>query len=262
MDGQNSVLSVVGPLATSIPSLRLLMKALLAQNPWHHDPMVHEIPWRYEQEREILELTGSIGDASKASKLAFGVMKTDGIVNPTPPVRRAVDITVKALQELGHEVVDWSPPSHKVLLDEGMKALLFDGGVDLRKDFALSGEDVADQVKFFAGDQNAEFKGSEIFASNIKMRDLKKQYLDYWNSTVEKTSTGRPVDALICPLAPFPAARPKTFTYYGYSTFVNLLDYTAVVVPVTNVDKGADGVDKGYEPLDEVDRSVFESCKS
>lgn len=261
MDGQNSVVSVVGPLATSVASLRLLVKAVLAQKPWYHDPMVHEIPWRYEQERQILELTGAIGDASKVGKLAFGVMKTDGIVNPLPPVRRAIDITVRALQSLGHEIIQWTPPSHKALLHEGMKALLFDGGVDLRKDFALSGEPPAEQVRFFAGEHNVEFKASEIFASNVRLRDLKMRYLEYWNSTEGETSTGRPVDALLCPLAPFPAARPRTFKYYGYSTFVNLLDYTAVVVPVTHVEKGVDTVDQGYEALDEVDRAVHESCE-
>lgn len=36
MDGQNTVLSVVGPLATSIRSLRLVFKSLLTQAPWLH----------------------------------------------------------------------------------------------------------------------------------------------------------------------------------------------------------------------------------
>ena len=109
MDGQNSILSVVGPLATSAASLRLVVKALLARNPWFHDPFVHELPWRYEQEREILELTGAIGDASKAGRLAFGVLRHDGLVKPTPPVRRAIEEAVKAMKDLGHEV---NFPSH------------------------------------------------------------------------------------------------------------------------------------------------------
>jgi amidase len=260
MDGQNSVLSVVGPLATSVSSLRLVMKAVLEQKPWLHDPLVHEIPWRYEQEREILELTGGIGDASKAGKLAFGVFKTDGVVNPVPPVRRAISITVKALQDLGHEVIEWTPPSHRTLGDEGMKAYFFDGGVDLRTAFALSGEPTAEQIGMFAKLAH-EFSGSEIAATNVRLRQLKTEYLEYWNSTAKLTTTGRPVDAFISPLAPFPAAIPNKFAYYGYSTFANFLDYTTVVVPVTNVDREVDRVDEGYVPIDEVDKMVHESCE-
>jgi len=87
---------------------------------------------------------------------------------------------------------------------------------------------------------------------------LKKEYLEYWNSTAEKTSTGKPVDAVICPVAPFPAPRPKMYSYYGYSTWVNLLDYTSVVVPVTDVDKTLDPADSDYKPLNEEDRIAHE----
>ncbi|KAF2785897.1 amidase [Melanomma pulvis-pyrius CBS 109.77] len=258
MDGQNSVLSVVGPLATSIPSLRLVFKALLAQKPWLHDPLVHELPWRSEQEREILELTGRIGDASKVGKLSFGVFQTDGQVTPQPPIRRAIDTVVHTLEALGHDVIPWTPPAHKPLLDEGLKTWVYDGGLDVRSAFELSGETMIDQVAFFKK-LDKEYTASEIAATNVKLRQLKKEYMEYWNGTAEKTSTGRPVDAVIAPLAPFPAARPGLYPYYGYSTFVNVLDYTSVVVPVTTVDKHIDEVDVGYESLSEMDKRVHES---
>ena len=113
------------------------------------------------------------------------------------------------------------------------------------------------------GEQPAkEFTASEIAKTNVDKREIQKEYMEYWNSTEKLTSTGRPVDAIISPLAPFPAARPKKYAYYGYSVYVNLLDYTSVVVPVTTVDKGVDKVDEGYKPLDETDKEVYESCES
>jgi amidase len=260
MDGQNTILSVVGPLATSVSSLRLVMKALLAQKPWLHDPMVHEIPWRSEEEQQILDLIGTTGDASKSSKLAFGVFRTDGLVTPQPPIRRAIDIVVQALQNLGHEIIEWNPPPHKLLLDEGIKSWTYDGGLDVKNAFALSGEPMSSQINFYEGVEG-EFTASEIAATNVKLRQLKKEYMDYWNSTEKLTSTGRPIDAVISPLAPFPAARPNMYLHYGYSTWVNVLDYTSVVVPVTNVDKSVDKVDEGYTPIDDIDRKVYESCK-
>lgn len=100
MDGQNSILSVVGPIAHTAGSLRLVIKALLSQQPWLHDPLVHEIPWRDEQEQQVLDLIRSSGNG----QLAFGVLKHDGVVTPYPPVQRAVDIVVKTIEKLGHKV--------------------------------------------------------------------------------------------------------------------------------------------------------------
>jgi amidase len=94
MDGQNSILSVVGPLATSVGALKLVIKGLLSQEPWLHDPLVSEIPWRDEQEQAVLDLVKAGG----GGQLAFAVMRTDGIVQPQPPVRRAVEIVVKTVE--------------------------------------------------------------------------------------------------------------------------------------------------------------------
>lgn len=40
---------------------------------------------------------------------------------------------------------------------------------------------------------------------NIKQRELRQAYLDHWRETVSVTGTGRPVDALIAPMAPYVA---------------------------------------------------------
>ncbi len=56
---------------------------------------------------------------------------------------------------------------------------------------------------------------SEISAINVLKRQYQKEYMEYWNSTVSQTGTGRPVDAIITPLAPFAAARPGMYDYYG-----------------------------------------------
>ena len=102
MDGQNSVLSVVGPLAHSVPTLRLIVKSLLALEPWLKDPLVHEIPWRNDHEQEILDHISV--KQRQAPRLAFGIMRHDGVVNSQPPVRRAMDIVENILRKLGHNV--------------------------------------------------------------------------------------------------------------------------------------------------------------
>lgn len=48
----------------------------------------------------------------------------------------------------------------------------------------------------------------------------------------------------------------------GYTIWVNLLDYSAAVLPVTLADKNVDVVDKGYKPLSPQDEKVWEACES
>ncbi|MCJ1309737.1 Acetamidase [Agyrium rufum] len=253
MDGQNTVLSVVGPLSHSVEGLRLVMKSLLSQEPWLYDPLVVELPWREEHAVEVQKL-------SKDGKLAFGVMKHDGVVTSFPPVQRAVDEVVASLEKQGHKVIEWNPPSH----ERGNQILLttwrYDGGDDIHGAFELSGEPIAPQVQnSFGTSRKEQANASEIAATNVAKRQYQKEYLDYWNSTKELTGTGRPVDGLIAPLAPFPAARPQSYSYYGYSTFVNLLDYTSCVVPVTTVDKSIDKRDESFKPINTQDEDTYKN---
>ena len=127
MDGQNSVLSVVGPMSHSVATLRLLIRALLSQEPWLHDPLVHEIPWRHENEQQMIDLTN--GSVCTRGNLAFGILRHDGSITPQPPVRRAMQTVTDTLKKLGHKVllarrmwkslakvvqiIEWEPPSHR-----------------------------------------------------------------------------------------------------------------------------------------------------
>ena len=261
MDGQNTVLSVVGPIGTTAASCRLVTKALLSQQPWLHDPLVHEIPWRSEEERSVQDLLNFVGEAVPSEKkLAFGIIHSDNVVTPTAPIRRAIELVTKALEAAGHSIIPWSPPSHKVLNETGFRSWVFDGGRNVRDAFALSGEPMAPQVSLYQNEMK-EFTATEIAETNVAMRALKKEYMEYWNSTASGTGTGRPVDAVISPLAPWPAARRERYKYYGYSTWVNALDYSAVAFPVTSVDKTIDVKSSDFKAVDEKDQEIQDDCK-
>jgi amidase len=73
------------------------------------------------------------------------------------------------------------------------------------------------QISGIYGTTKAEYTASQIAELNVQKRQYQKEYMEYWNSTVSLTGTGRPVDAIIAPVAPFAAARPEMFTYYGAS---------------------------------------------
>lgn len=118
------------------------------------------------------------------------------------------------------------------------KTFDMDGGADLRHHLGLSGEPRPKQV--IVCESSPELSASEIAALNVAKRQYQKEYMDYWNSTVTLTGTGRPVDGIFCPIAPHAAAIPGHYRFFGYTSFVNLLDYTSVVIPVTFANKEID----------------------
>ena len=254
MDGQNSVLSVVGPLATTARSVRFLVKSILSQNPWLYDPGVVEMPWRDDQYQAVWD---RVNDST--GELTFGLMKTDGIVNPQPPVARAVSMVAKAVEKAGHKLIDWEPPSHAGGLATTFNTWSFDGGKDIHSAFALSGEPISQQIKMTYGTEpGPEKSATEIAKNNVAQRQWKKEWTDAWNGTASKTSTGQPIDCIIAPLAPYAAARPEKYKWYAYSAFVNGLDYTSVVVPVTYADKSKDKYEDGFKPMNENDQAAYE----
>ncbi|KAL8736716.1 MAG: hypothetical protein Q9166_000082 [cf. Caloplaca sp. 2 TL-2023] len=249
MDGQNSVLSVVGPLAPSVGTLQHLVKSLLSQEPWFHDPLVHEMPWR--EEKAVI---------SQDQKLSFAVLRHDGAVSLHPPIKRAIETVVQMVERQGYKVIEWKPPSHKRGTDLLMAAWTYDNGADIRTAFELSGEPMAPQIEHTYGSgfiKDPPKDATFIAANNVAKREYQKEYMEYWNSTTEFTGTGKPVDIVIAPVAPFAAARPNGYLYYGYSSIVNLLDYTSCTLPVTTVDKNIDTMDPSFEPVNELDQNVM-----
>jgi amidase len=144
------------------------------------------------------------------------------------------------------------------MLTEQSAAYGFDGGADVQYHFDLSGEGPAPQV--IVGGNLAQKNAMEIAQVNVAKREYQKLYMDYWNSTAELTGTGRPVDAVLCAAAAHAAVIPTQYVHVGYTSFLNLLDYTGVVFPVTNADKAVD-VAQRETFLSELDERSYRGCK-
>ncbi|EEP76249.1 hypothetical protein UREG_01098 [Uncinocarpus reesii 1704] len=276
MDGQGSIISVIGPMAKSARDLKLIFKAVLSQQPWLHDPMAIELPWRDDIERETLALINKSRQGSGA--LAFGIVYHDGSCKPQPPVVRALKIMENTLTRLGHKVIEWKPPSHARAAElavctsfgiqlGGQRLIFFlqkhtiysfDNGADARNHFGLSGERVA-AFDYVYENNNPQLNAQEIAAVNVSKREYQKEYMEYWNSTASQTGTGRPVDGFICPVAPYAAPTRGGSYYVGYTSFVNLLDYSAIAIPVTKADQTLDVAEQNYIPLNEADALVYQS---
>lgn len=80
----------------------------------------------------------------------------------------------------------------------------------------MSGEPSIEPL--FGSEPFPDVNALQIIEANIAVKNYRKKYLDYWNSTSEFTGTGRPVEAFIMPLAPFPPPKVGQARYVGMKT--------------------------------------------
>ncbi|KAK3398744.1 amidase signature domain-containing protein [Sordaria brevicollis] len=254
--GQNTYRSTVGFMSTSLEGCELALKSVLSTRPWVQDPAVVPIPYRQEVLDDVLSRAEASGKVKTGKPLKLGILWRDGAVEPHPPIRRGMAMVAEAVKKAGHKLVDWNPPDHAVAQKIHYSFLLADGARDVHDNLLLSGEPlIADLQAYF----NLKDPIPLLEYQDLTVRGLANEqaYSDYWNSLTAED--GQEVDAVIMPVAPHGAVIPGRYYHLGYTEVVNLLNYSAAVIPVTKADKGLDGVDGTYKPVNEVDRANWES---
>ncbi|KAL8407790.1 hypothetical protein RB594_006570 [Gaeumannomyces avenae] len=245
-DGQQVMPTVAGIMARSPGTVRLVFKSLVDSEGWIQDPYVLPIPYRSEKEYKHEE---------DGYKPTFGIMLNDGIVNPHPPIARALRIVKAALEEAGYEVVNWHPPSNNNSNAIHGPIARGDGCPDVYKALQLSGEPAVPEIaNLFAGGKLQPSIPLPEFQNHVQdMKSQRQGYNDYWRSSAGKTRTGRPADAFIAPVSPHTAVQPGEFLY-GYSTSISVLGFTSFVIPVTVANKDLDKADPNFQPLTPIDK--------
>ena len=94
MEGQESISSVLGPLASTLSGVRAFTKAVIDARPWRKDPLAVRKEWSW---REY-----ALAEHGEGGRMCFAIMWDNGVVRPHPPVRRAMELTKKALEAAGH----------------------------------------------------------------------------------------------------------------------------------------------------------------
>ena len=95
MEGQDSLVSVLGPISNSLSGIKLFMQAISSYQPWLRDPLARRAPW--DPEAYALSKHG------RGKQLCFAVLWHDEQVMPHPPVTRALKMTKAALLAAGHQ---------------------------------------------------------------------------------------------------------------------------------------------------------------
>ncbi|PQE04663.1 general amidase protein [Rutstroemia sp. NJR-2017a BBW] len=247
MQGQEAIRSTAGPMCRSPSDIRLFMTAVLDQQPWYRDPQVLPIPWRTEEEK-------------LPAKLCFGFAYHDGKVGLSPPLTRAMDMTKAALMAAGHEVIEFVPYEHYDVVKIDYDFLEADGGEEFRRDTDASGEPLHPQIESWLG-HSAKVVPQTVFETwqNQHRRTLlATKWLDRWQATKDRTSTGRPIDGLIIPVGPLPAFGHGRPWMHSWGSLAPLLDLTTGVFPVTKVDPEKDVIPSDWQPISLLDEKIME----
>ncbi|GAA5822234.1 hypothetical protein JCM3770_005859 [Rhodotorula araucariae] len=246
MLGQESILSVAGPMARSLSSCHYFLRTVLNLNPANYDAT--SLPFAFDD--------AAFSKVAGLGKLSFGVVRTDYVITPTPPIKRGLDVTVQKLRDAGHEVLefDWTDfKSAWVLANELFAA---DGGEDFRRAREAIDEPL---IPGLIADTGAMGKSTyEVWQLNRAKEELQQTFLAKWMATAAQTSTGRPLDGLLCPVAPVTAVEPGNNSHAGYTGMFNILDVPVTVFPVTKVDPAVDVPDASFTPLNEEDQTFHD----
>ncbi|KIJ21717.1 amidase [Paxillus involutus ATCC 200175] len=258
LEGQDSVLSVFGPMTSSISGLKAFTEAVIKAKPWLKDPLAVRKKW--DEDEYLLK------DRDSGQKLCFAIMWDDGVCVPHPPVTRALREVEAALRKANHNVVKWEPIEHKQLVD--ITREIWDAGST--EDFMIAASATGEPVISTMLPDNGEavtasfhprksgITAYQLWQVQKVRRDLRTRYLEHWNNTVESTGTGRPVDAIICPAAPYAAPPHGKNLSADYTIVWNALDYPASIFPVTAVDPVLDVKESRASFVDDFDQKIHE----
>lgn len=246
--GLEFILAVNGPMTRSLDTLKFYCETVVGLTPWEFDHKCLPIPWR----KNVIQPAGR--------KLRLGFIGAhDGLIHVQPPVLRALNITQKALEDAGHEIVSWSPSLHEII-NKNLLASFYDlGGGALASVIDPTGEPYFPSMKPYGIAAKAELNVTQMRHKVMQRNQLQQAYLDAWNATA--TPDKPPMDGIIMAVSPWAAPRlgasQKDF-YIGYTGVINFLDFPACTFPVTWADKTIDQpVDmKSFQQLTEIDGRI------
>ncbi|CAD27909.1 fatty acid amide hydrolase Fah1 [Schizosaccharomyces pombe] len=241
--GQELIPSVIGPMARSLKDIEFFTETVIASEAWKIDSKLLPIPWKNQSHL-------------KSKKLIFGVLKTDGIVKPHPPIIRALNEVVAVLEKSGYEVIEISIPFQKDMLDTVVKVFSADARFEINNESQKTGEPVVSVVKRFVSDKifKKPITVNEWWDLGNQVYKIRQMFLELWNNTAIQTLSGNSIDAIIAPIWASTSFLPESKADHLYTSLFNICDCPCVVFPFTKVDANIDLSDVSYKPLNEEDK--------
>lgn len=191
MAGQEGVNSVNGPMARSLEDVTLYSRVVIESQPWIRDAKCVPIPWRH---------------VTAPRKLKIGVIWSDGIVQPTPPVARALRETVDKLRGAGFEVVDWDVSDMGKALELINRFFRADNGVNIKGELARSEEPYVKEMVIH--EVTEQVTVADTWRLQAERSAFQNANLQKWKDTG--------VDALLLPNIPYVTQKHSSTNHSSY----------------------------------------------
>lgn len=239
MPAELTILATCGPMAISLRDMDLLMSGVIGAWPSLREPSLVPIPW-----------TGTSTVLSK-SPLKVGFMMDDGVIQPQPPVVRALEWAKSKLSgTAGIEVKPFTPFRVADAIKNIRRAYNPDGGAGLKAALVKTGEPLEPLTKWIIQDSEDEtYSWADLYQLRKDRDEIRSALAQQW--------TLQDVDVVIAPVFVGPAAAHDTALYWDYTAYWNYVDCPGVVVPtpIKALKKGEEQYAPG-EPLSQQDAHV------
>ncbi|KAH7056948.1 amidase signature domain-containing protein [Macrophomina phaseolina] len=212
-----NVLCSTGPMCTTLRDMDFFMHLILSAQPHLSDPLVFPTPW-----------TGlkTPLPATTATPLKIGIMTTDGVITPQPPVARALRWATARLSALPFvELKSYTPYRAADALALIRTMYWPDGGTAVKKALEAAHEPMHPLTQHIIADAEAphELTATQICAQRVARNAFRRAFAQDW--------TRQGVDVVLCPVFVGPACAHDTAFYWNYTALWNFVDYPGAVFP-------------------------------
>ncbi|KAF7590431.1 hypothetical protein BBP40_002887 [Aspergillus hancockii] len=216
-----SLQAVAGPLARSVADLGAVMQEIVPRAELFDEECIPgrwqgEFPFRLPETQD--------------RNITIGVLRSDGIVEPLPPIAKVLDEVAEVLRKIpGVNVVEIPVPS-ALTKCQGIAGRLMgiDGGNAMMDLLESTGEPLIPWLESRTK-RGRELTLSQLGQLQAQRSIIERELLKMWTLN---GGTERRVDAIIHPVAPHPVPEIDRYNAVGYTSSFVLLDYPAGTIPV------------------------------
>ncbi|KAE8353764.1 amidase signature domain-containing protein [Aspergillus coremiiformis] len=222
--GRVSMQAVAGPLVRSVADLGAIMEEIVPRAELFAEDC---IPGRWQGEFPFRL------PETQARNVTIGVLRSDGIVEPLPPIARVLDEVAQALRRTpGIDVVEIPvPPAFTKCQAVAGRLMIVDGGNPMMDLIEGTGEPLIPWLQSWMK-RRRELTLSQLGQLQDQRSLLERELLKMWTLN---SGSERRIDAIIHPVAPHPVPEIDRYNAVGYTSSFVLLDYPTGTIPVRPV---------------------------
>ncbi|GAB7351739.1 hypothetical protein MBLNU459_g2323t1 [Dothideomycetes sp. NU459] len=241
-----------GPIATSVRDCEMFMRVLADLEAWKLDPEV--LPQTWDMQIAL----------QRGRPLKVGIVRTDGVATPLPPIARLMDEVAATLDKSsGVEVVDLDISPLLSKCQSLANAFFSIDGANTMFDLL---EETSEPLSPWLQTRLRRKKRTDV-AKVIELQarrtDIQTQFLKIWEGRSEYQCNGKidgDIDVLLCPVAPHPTPLIDAWNTVSFTSSFVLLDYPAATLPVRefgpqDLDGELEG--KGLGSWDQANRKLW-----